>query len=240
MILVGFAKSATAKIHWGDNMPFFEYLSRYATPFHIFMRHVTGHQVPARRGHQTNHCILAASFAIGFVAVSPAVVTDTAWAQASTGGRTLEEITVTARRREESLQDTPVTVNVFTSDDIDARGILTLPELGRYAPNVVIDSSISSAGPSNNIAVFIRGIGQTDYVLSSDPGVATYVDGVYVSRSIGGVLDLINVESIEILKGPQGTLFGRNAVGGAINITSQKPHPHRCPSPAQVRPTTSR
>jgi len=175
-------------------------------------------------GHQACHCTLAAGLAFGFAILSPTVITETAWAQASAGGRTLEEITVTARRREESLQDIPVTVNVFTADDLDARNILTLPEVARYAPNVVIDAAINSAGPSNNIAVFIRGIGATDYTLTTDPGVATYVDGVYMSRSIGGVLDLLTVESIEILKGPQGTLFGRNTVGGAVNITSQKPH----------------
>jgi len=79
------------------------------------------------RAHQTSHCILTASLAIGFATLSPAVVTETAWAQASEGGRTLEEIVVTARRREESLQDTPVTINVFSADEIEARGNLTLP-----------------------------------------------------------------------------------------------------------------
>ena len=99
----------------------------------FFLKSGGNHFRVRRRGHQACHCILAASLAIGFAILSPAVITETAWAQASADGRTLEEITVTARRREESLQDTPVTVNVFTADDIDARGILVLPEVARAA-----------------------------------------------------------------------------------------------------------
>lgn len=176
------------------------------------------------RGNRASCRSVLAGLAIASAAAAVVSPAEMAWAESHVVGRTLDEIVVMARRREESLQDTPVTVNAFTSDYIDDRGIMTLPELGRYAPNVVIDKAVSSAGPGNSLAVFIRGIGRTDYTLSVDPGVATYVDGVYMSRSIGGVLDLINVQSVEILKGPQGTLFGRNAVGGAINITSQKPH----------------
>src|SRR5690606_8039948 len=71
--------------------------------------------------------------------------------------------------------------------------------------------------------IYIRGIGQQDWALATDPGVGMYVDGVYVARSIGAVLDMLEVERVEVLKGPQGTLFGRNTIGGAISITTKKP-----------------
>ena len=135
----------------------------------------------------------------------------------------LEEIVVTAQKREESLQDTPVAVTALTSDAIESRGIADISELQHYTPNLVFDTTAAISGLSSGAVVYIRGIGQPDYSLVTDPGVGTYVDGVYMSRSAGGVLDVLDVERIEVLRGPQGTLFGRNTIGGAINITSRKP-----------------
>ena len=135
----------------------------------------------------------------------------------------LEEIVVTAQKREESLQDTPVAVTALTSDAIESRGIADISELQNYTPNLVFDTTAAISGLSSGAVVYIRGIGQPDYSLVTDPGVGTYVDGVYMSRSAGGVLDVLDVERIEVLRGPQGTLFGRNTIGGAINITSRKP-----------------
>ncbi|MCY4514620.1 MAG: TonB-dependent receptor [Candidatus Tectomicrobia bacterium] len=135
----------------------------------------------------------------------------------------LEEIVVTAQRREESLQDTPVAVSAFTAEAIDNKGIEDISEVADFTPNLVYDTTSPVSGLSSGSVVFIRGIGNTDFGLTTDPGVGTYVDGVYVSRSAGGVLDVLDVERIEVLRGPQGTLFGRNTMGGAINITSRRP-----------------
>ena len=135
----------------------------------------------------------------------------------------LEEIVVTAQKREESLQDTPVAVSAFTAAAIEAKGIEDISEVASFTPNLVFDTTSPVSGLSSGAVVFIRGIGNTDFSLTTDPGVGTYVDGVYMSRSAGGVLDVLDVERIEVLRGPQGTLFGRNTMGGAISITSRKP-----------------
>ena len=130
---------------------------------------------------------------------------------------------VTAQRREESLQDTPVAVSAFTADAIETKGIDDISEVASFTPNLVFDTTSPVSGLSSGAVVFIRGIGNTDFSLTTDPGVGTYVDGVYMSRSAGGVLDVLDVERIEVLRGPQGTLFGRNTMGGAISVTSHKP-----------------
>ena len=138
-------------------------------------------------------------------------------------GAALEEIVVTAQKREESLQDTPVAVSAFTASAIQEKGIDDISEVASFTPNLVFDTTSPISGLSSGAVVFIRGIGNTDFSLTTDPGVGTYVDGVYMSRSAGGVLDVLDVERIEVLRGPQGTLFGRNTMGGAISITSRKP-----------------
>ena len=138
--------------------------------------------------------------------------------------QTLEVITVTAQKRVESLQETPIAVTAFTADGLEKMQVGNIAEIENFTPNLVFDTSSPIGGSSTSAAVFIRGIGNTDFSLTTDPGVGTYIDGVYVSRSIGGVLDLLDVERIEVLRGPQGTLFGRNSIGGAINITTRKPY----------------
>ena len=135
----------------------------------------------------------------------------------------LEEIIVTAQRRAASLQDTPISVTAFTAADLQNKGISDISEIADFTPNMMFDTTAIISGSSSAAVIFIRGIGQSNFQVTNDPGVGTYVDGVYVSSAIGGVLDVIDVENIEVLRGPQGTLFGRNTIGGAINITSQKP-----------------
>ena len=142
---------------------------------------------------------------------------------AAAGGGVLEEITVTARRREESLQDTPISITAFTGDSLQQRQINFLSELGPFTPNMQFDSGATFSGANTAASVFIRGIGQVDFTLTTEPGVGIYLDGVYISQSIGSVLDLVDIERVEVLRGPQGTLFGRNTIGGAINVTSKKP-----------------
>src|SRR5713226_10551943 len=126
----------------------------------------------------------------------------------------LEEITVTAQRREARLQDTPISITAFTASAIDKLGVTNVEQLANFAPNVRFDFTAPVSGASDAAGVFIRGVGQADFALTTEAGVGTYVDGVYMSRSIGGVLDVLDIDRMEILRGPQGTLFGRNTIGG--------------------------
>ncbi len=135
----------------------------------------------------------------------------------------VEEITVTAQRREARLQDTPISITAFTASAIDKLGVTNVEQLANLAPNVRFDFTAPVSGASDAAGVFIRGVGQADFALTTEAGVGTYVDGVYMSRSIGGVLDVLDIDRMEILRGPQGTLFGRNTIGGVINIVSAKP-----------------
>jgi len=136
---------------------------------------------------------------------------------------TVEEITVTARKREESLQHTPVAVTAFTGEGLEARNLTDLMGVADFAPNVDIRSSNAGSGSGSNSQITIRGVGQLDFLITTDPGVGTYVDGIYFARSMGGVMDLLDLERVEILRGPQGTLYGKNTIGGAINLISRKP-----------------
>ena len=138
-------------------------------------------------------------------------------------GATLEEIVVTAQKRAESLQDTPIAITALSARTLSDKGIQDISQIAKVTPNLVFDTTSPISGLSSGAAVFIRGIGNTDFSLTTDPGVGTYVDGMYVSRSVGGVLDVLDVERIEVLRGPQGTLFGRNTIGGALSITSRAP-----------------
>ena len=135
----------------------------------------------------------------------------------------LEEIVVTARKREESLQDTPISVAAFTAADLEERGAVDFSDLGEFTPNVVFDFTAPIAAGNSAAIVMIRGVGSADWALPVDPGVGIYLDGVYIARTIGQVMDTVDVERIEVLRGPQGTLFGRNTIGGAISVVTKKP-----------------
>jgi iron complex outermembrane recepter protein len=140
-----------------------------------------------------------------------------------TQSSTLEEIVVTAQKREQSLQDTPIAITAFTDTLIARTGVSDIAQLAEKTPNVTFKFTAPISGASNAATVFIRGIGQSDFALTTDPGVGTYVDGVYVSRSVGGVLDVLDLKRVEVLRGPQGTLFGRNSIGGAISLITKPP-----------------
>lgn len=140
---------------------------------------------------------------------------------AADDGYGIEEITVTARKREEHIQDTPISIVGLSSEDIERRQIVNLADVAQHAPNVEFHAN--GAGGSSSGQAFIRGVGQSDYFMTTDPGIGVYVDGVYLARSLGSILDLVDVDRIEILRGPQGTLYGKNTIGGAINIVSAKP-----------------
>jgi len=131
-----------------------------------------------------------------------------------------DEIIVTARRRDERLIDVPVAVSAFGQRDLERLQAVDLSGLQGVAPNVNIVQGRGSATSAN---IFIRGIGQPDALQTFDPAVGVYVDGVYLSRIQGALLGLGDVERIEVLRGPQGTLYGKNTIGGAISIVSRKP-----------------
>ena len=133
------------------------------------------------------------------------------------------QITVTARKQVEPAAKTPVAVTVFDEDDILRRKADTLEPLARSVANVSYESGANIAGGGRTYTAFIRGIGQTDFLLTIDPGVGLYVDGVYVARTVGGLLDTMDVSSVQVLRGPQGTFFGKNTIGGAILVDSVKP-----------------
>jgi iron complex outermembrane receptor protein len=135
----------------------------------------------------------------------------------------LEQVTVTAEKRAESLQTTPVAITAYTDATIEKTGVSDIAALADKAPNVTFKFTAPVSGASDAATVFIRGIGQSDFALTTDPGVGVYVDGVYASRSVGGVLDVLDLERVEILRGPQGTLFGRNTIGGAVSLITKKP-----------------
>jgi iron complex outermembrane recepter protein len=135
----------------------------------------------------------------------------------------LGEIVVTARKREESAQDVPIAISAYSSAALDARGVTQVDQIANFTPNLTYQNNPGYGGGTNVAAIYIRGIGQFDFLGSIEPGVGLYVDGVYIARSVGGIMDLVDVERVEVLKGPQGTLFGRNTIGGAVSITTQKP-----------------
>ena len=141
----------------------------------------------------------------------------------ASGAFAIEEIVVTARRREESLQDTPIAVSAFSEEEMDLRGHLNVNDIASATPNVNIEQSSNTSGLTNSPTVFIRGIGQQDFVINTDPAVGIYVDGVFIARSIGSMLDIMDLERAEVLRGPQGTLFGRNTLAGALNLVTKRP-----------------
>ncbi len=135
----------------------------------------------------------------------------------------LPEMVVTARNRGESVQDVPLAISAFSDRDLEVQQIGTTDELSYITPNLSFNSSGAFAGTRSAAQIFIRGVGQVDYLPVTDPGVAVYADGIYMARSVGAVMDFLDVERVEVLRGPQGTLFGRNAVGGAVVLHSRRP-----------------
>lgn len=147
-------------------------------------------------------------------AAEPAATTD----QASS---TDADIVVTARKREESIINAPVAISAFGGETLKALNTRNLEDVGKYVPNLTI--SRYGVGNTAQAAIFIRAIGLQDHLITTDPGVGVYLDGVYLGRQLGSNLSLTNIERIEVLRGPQGTLYGRNTLGGAVNIITRKP-----------------
>jgi iron complex outermembrane receptor protein len=145
-------------------------------------------------------------------------------AQTAPAASTVEEaalgdIIVSARRRDESLLEVPIAVTTFSGDALIAQGAQDITALQRQTPNLTLQVA---RGSNSTLIAFIRGVGQQDPLWGFEPGVGLYVDDVYIARPQGAVLDVFDVERIEILRGPQGTLYGRNTIGGAIKYVTKR------------------
>lgn len=142
-------------------------------------------------------------------------------AVAEEDGQAVAEIVVTAQFREQKLQDTPISITAVDSAALEARSQTNLTEIANQAPSVVLRPTTAAFGPS--ISATIRGLGQIDFNPALEPGVGLYIDDVYYPRLTGANFDILDVERVEILRGPQGTLTGRNSEGGAIKFISRRP-----------------
>jgi iron complex outermembrane receptor protein len=159
----------------------------------------------------------------GMLAMLAALFARDGMAQDEERSATIEEVVVTARRVEENLQDVPVSVSAFTADTLERRQITATDDLGKITPNLQFTNNAPLAGNNNSSIIFIRGIGQVEPRANVDPGVGLYIDDVYMGQSVGGTIELRDIESIQVLRGPQGTLFGRNTIGGAVLLTTTEP-----------------
>jgi len=135
----------------------------------------------------------------------------------------IDEIVVRAQKREQAAQDVPISMSIFTGFELEALHLSNVAEVARYTPNLEWDQSFF--GASNSSSIFIRGVGQGANFAehSSDPGVGVYLDGVYIGRSVGSTLGVLDISQVEVLRGPQGTLFGKNTIGGAVTLVSTRP-----------------
>lgn len=159
----------------------------------------------------TRSLLMASTMVGGLAVTAPALAQDNSASE--------EVITVTARRREESLQDVPLSVTAVSGAELERSGAVDIVAIADVTPNVTLEVS---RGTSSTLSAFMRGVGQQDPVAGFESGVGIYVDDVYLNRPQGAVLDLIDVERVEVLRGPQGTLYGRNTIGGAIKYVTRR------------------
>lgn len=131
----------------------------------------------------------------------------------------LEEIIVTAEKRETSLQDTDISITVMNAANLEEMGVSKYSDIGNFAPNLMIHEQPGKVGA----AIGIRGFKNAETIATFEPKVALYMDGVLIAKNAGSAFDILDLERIEILRGPQGTLYGRNTVGGAVNLVTRKP-----------------
>lgn len=163
----------------------------------------------------------ASALAVAFVLLTPAAHAQDAAPQDDNVG--LQDIVVTAQKRSESAQQVPIAISAVTADALQSKGLSDIASISGQAPNVTLKSSGAFGGSSSTLFTYIRGIGQNDFGFNLEPGVGVYVDNVYLARNIGANVDLLELQRVEVLKGPQGTLFGRNTIGGALNIVTSDP-----------------
>ena len=137
----------------------------------------------------------------------------------ASASQTQDVITVTARRREETIQDVPMSVTAISGDVLEDMGAIDITAVADSAPNVTLEVS---RGTNSTLSAFIRGVGQQDPVAGFEAGVGIYVDDIYLNRPQAAVLDIYDVDRIEVLRGPQGTLYGRNTIGGAVKYVTRR------------------
>ncbi|WP_300391034.1 TonB-dependent receptor [Henriciella sp.] len=166
----------------------------------------------------TNRLLLAALCASAMTPIVPAFAQDSSEDGETETARRFDAVTVTAQRREENLVDVPISVSAFDGDLLADLGVVDLTEIAKISPNVTLEVS---RGTNTTLTAFIRGVGQQDPVAGFEAGVGIYVDDVYLNRPQGAVLDVYDVERVEVLRGPQGTLYGRNTIGGAIKYVTK-------------------
>jgi iron complex outermembrane recepter protein len=160
--------------------------------------------------------VLCAGIAGSALAATPATT------PAGEGNSTpLEEVVVTAQFREQSVQDTPLSITAISAAVLESRAQTSIADIANQAPNVTLKPQGAAFGPS--LGASIRGVGQFDFNPALEPGVGLYVDDVYFATLTGSILDLLDLERVEILRGPQGTLAGKNSIGGAVRLYSKKP-----------------
>ncbi len=160
--------------------------------------------------------VLLAASALPPAAVRAQAAAPSGAAGASTGA--LGEIVVTARRRKENLQDVPLAVTAIGAEELRLRDVTSLGDLNSFVPNIAISSARAT---SSTINVYIRGVGQSDPLWGFEPGVGIYIDDVYMARPQAALLDVYDVDRIEVLRGPQGTLYGKNTIAGAIKYVTR-------------------
>ena len=179
--------------------------------------------VGAGTGTGKRHCGL--SCGLGLLLAATALTPATTWAAPDDGGAQassgLETVVVTARKRAENLQRVPVSVTALSAADLQEKSLTSFEDVGQFVPNFNFDHQGQNG--RTGALVYIRGIGQSDSVITNDPGVGIYLDGVYVARMQGLDMNMMDIKSIEVLRGPQGTLFGKNTIGGAVNIVTNNP-----------------
>lgn len=159
-------------------------------------------------------------FCFARTSLSVAIAMGSVFVAAEESKYQLEEVVVTAQKKVESLQDTPIAISAFSADKLEDLGAHSASDIGEYTPNAIITPSL---GSSFNIRMTIRGQGTAEPSLAVDPKVGIYLDGAYIARNAGAVFDIVDLERIEVLRGPQGTLWGKNTTGGAINIITARP-----------------
>jgi iron complex outermembrane receptor protein len=165
--------------------------------------------------NRRNLAVIMCAAPLGALGVGPAALAQ------QPDDSVFETVVVTAQKREQSIYEVPVAISAFTAKTIERQGITDLTDIGKFVPNLNITGF--SAGHTSSQNPFIRGIGLQDHLITTEPGVGVYVDGVYLGRQVGQNWSLANIERVEVLRGPQGTLYGRNSIGGAINIITRKP-----------------
>ncbi len=157
-------------------------------------------------------------FAVMALPLPATVTAQTAGDTSASDGNALVEVVVTARRRSENLQDVPITVTAVTAEAIQTYDVTNVADLNSFVPNMKISQDRAT---SSTINIYIRGVGQSDPLWGFDPGVGVYVDDVYMARPQAALLDVLDVDRLEVLSGPQGTLYGKNTIAGALKYVTR-------------------